>query len=324
MRALLSMETGGPETLVVSDIVEPIAGIGEVIVDVAAAALNFMDTLVIRDRYQVKPPRPFSPSAECAGIISAVGPGVTGRKVGDRVMAYLGHGAARQKVAVAADLAVPVPDEVPLDVAATLPVAYGTTVHALRERGRLGRGQTLVVTGATGGVGQAAVEIGKLMGARVIACVTGSGKIEVARAIGADEVIDVSAGDLKEAVKALTNGEGADVVYDAVGADLAEPLIRATGWGGRYLVIGFAGGEIPKIPLNLVLLKSIDVVGVHWGAAVGRDPASHVSDMRWLLGEVSAGRLRPTISGRYPLERAAEALAEIAERRVKGKIVLVP
>lgn len=324
MRALLSVETGGPETLIVRDVDPPLPGPGEVVVDVAAAALNFMDTLIIRDRYQVRPERPFSPSGECAGTISAIGEGVTGRRIGDRVMAYVGYGAARETLAVAAAMAVPVPEEVPLEIAATLPVAYGTTVHALRERGRLSRGETLVVTGATGGVGQAAVEIGKLMGARVIACVTGPDKVETARALGADAVIDVSGGDLKEAVKAATDGRGADVVYDAVGADLAEPLIRATGWGGRYLVIGFAGGDIPRVPLNLVLLKSIDLVGVHWGAAVARDPATHASDMRWLLGEVAAGRLKPAIHGRYPLDRAAEALGEIAARRVKGKVVLVP
>ena len=324
MRALLSVKTGGPETLVVADIEPPVPGPREIVIAVAAAALNFMDTLIIRDRYQVKPDRPFSPAAECAGTIAAIGEGVTGHRIGDRVMAYVGHGAARDQVSVSATIAVPVPDDVPLEIAATLPVAYGTTVHALRERGRLSRGDTLVVTGATGGVGQAAVEIGKLMGARVIACVGGAEKIEAARGIGADEVVDVTTGDLKETIRSLTDGKGADVVYDAVGADLAEPLIRATGWGGRYLVIGFAGGEIPRIPLNLVLLKSIDLVGVHWGGAVARDPAGHAADMRWLLGEVAAGRLSPRIHGRYGLDEAARALEEIAERRVKGKVVLVP
>ncbi|WP_181701127.1 NADPH:quinone oxidoreductase family protein [Chthonobacter albigriseus] len=324
MRALLSLQTGGPETLVVQEVDRPVAGPGEVVIAVEAAALNFMDTLIIADRYQVKPERPFSPSAECAGRIEAVGDGVEGLSVGDRVAAYLGHGAAREAVAVAADTVVPVPDAVPSDVAAGLIVAYGTTVHALKDRARLAPGETLVVTGATGGVGQAAVEIGRIMGARVIGCVGSAEKAPEVLALGADAVIDVSAGDLKTQVRDLTGGLGADVVYDAVGADLAEPLVRATNWGGRYLVIGFAGGDIPKIPLNLVLLKSIDIVGVHWGAWTKRDPAGHIANTRWLLGQVAAGALAPRIHGRYPLEQAAEALAEIAARRVKGKVVLVP
>ncbi|BBE73004.1 NADPH:quinone oxidoreductase family protein [Oharaeibacter diazotrophicus] len=324
MRAVLSNEVGGPETLVVAEVDEPAAGPGEVVIAVEAAALNFMDTLIIRDRYQVKPARPFSPSAECAGRIAALGAGVEGLAVGERVLAYVGHGAAREKVVAPARVVVPVPDAVPADVAAGLSVAYGTTVHALRDRGRLAAGETLVVTGATGGVGQAAVEIGKLMGARVIACVGGPDKVAAARALGADDVVDLSAGDPKEAVKALTGGAGADVVYDAVGADLVDPLVRATAWGGRYLVIGFAGGDIPKLALNLVLLKSIDVVGVHWGRWTERDPAGQAANMRWLLAEVAAGRLRPTVHARYALEDTAAALAEIEARRVRGKVVLVP
>lgn len=324
MRALLSIEVGGPETLVVGDVPEPAPGPGEVAIAVEAAALNFMDTLIIRDRYQVKPARPFSPSGECAGRVKSVGGSVRGLAVGDRVAAYVGYGAARETVIAPAAALVRVPDAVPLEIAATLPVAYGTTIHALKDRGRLRPGETLVVTGATGGVGQAAVEIGKLMGARVIACVTGPDKVAAAKALGADEVLDVAAGDVKDRVKALTGGAGADVVYDAVGAELAEPLVRATGWGGRYLVIGFAGGEIPKLPLNLVLLKSIDVVGVHWGKWTERDPAGQVANMEWLLGEVAAGRLSPRIHGRYRLEDAEPALRAIEDRSVRGKIVLVP
>lgn len=324
MRALLSIETGGPETLVVTDLPEPTPGPGEVAIAVEAAALNFMDTLIIRDRYQVKPARPFSPSAECAGRVTAVGPGVTTVAIGERVCAYVGHGAARQVVIAPETAVIPVPDAVPSDVAAGLIVAYGTTVHALKDRGRLQPGETLVVTGATGGVGQAAVEIGKLMGARVIGCVGSAEKAAGVLALGADAAIDLSAGDPKEQVKALTDGRGADVVYDAVGADLVDPLVRATAWGGRYLVVGFAGGDIPKLALNLVLLKSIDVVGVHWGAWTARDPEGHRANTRWLLDEVAAGRLKPTVHARYGLDEAAEALAEIAERRVKGKVVLVP
>lgn len=324
MRALLSIATGGPETLVVGDIDEPVAGPGDVVIEVEAAGLNFMDTLIIRDRYQVKPARPFSPSGECAGRVVALGEGVLGHAVGDRVAAYTGYGAARERIAVPAVSAVPVPESVSSEAAATLVVAYGTTVHALRDRGRLQPGETLVVTGATGGVGQAAVEIGRIMGARVIACVGSADKMPVAEALGADVVIDASAGDLKAAVRAATDGRGADVVYDAVGADLAEPLVRATAWGGRYLVVGFAGGDIPRIPLNLVLLKSIDIVGVHWGAWTARDPAGHAANTAWLFDQVAAGRLVPTIHGRYRLEDAAEALREIEARRVRGKVVLIP
>lgn len=324
MRAVLSPLTGGPETLVVEDVPEPVPGPGEVVIAVAAAALNFMDTLIIADRYQVKPPRPFSPSGECAGTIAAVGDGVANLEVGARVAAYLGYGCAREKVIAPATSVIPVPDGVALDVAATLPVAYGTTIHALKDRGRLQPGETLVVTGATGGVGQAAVEIGKLMEARVIACVTGPDKVDAARAAGADAVIDLSLEDLREQLNVLTGGRGPDVVYDAVGASLVEPLVRSMAWGGRYLVIGFAGGDIPKLPLNLVLLKSVDIVGVHWGKWTERDPDGHVANMRWLMAEVEAGRLSPSIHARYPLERTAEALDEIAGRRVRGKVVLVP
>lgn len=324
MRAVLSVEPGDPASLVVADIAPPVAGPGEVVVAVESASLNFMDTLIIRDRYQVKPPRPFSPSGECAGRIVALGEGVVGYAEGDRVCAYVGHGAAREQVALPQQALVRIPDAVPSDVASTLVIAYGTTVHALKDRARLRPGETLVVTGATGGVGQAAIEIGRLMGARVIACVGSSEKAASARRLGADAVIDLSASDVKDAVKALTDGRGADVVYDSVGSDLAEPLIRATGWGGRFLVIGFAGGEIPRIPLNLVLLKSIDVVGVHWGAWTARDPDGHRANTEWLLDAVADGRLQPHIHARYPLDDAAAALTEIADRRVRGKVVLVP
>ncbi|WP_181704498.1 NADPH:quinone oxidoreductase family protein [Chthonobacter rhizosphaerae] len=324
MRAVLSHAPGGPDTLVVETLPEPVPGPGEVVVAVEAAALNFMDTLIIADRYQVKPPRPFSPSAECAGTVAALGEGVTGVSLGDRVCAYTGHGAAREKVVVPAADLVPVPEAVPSEVAAGLIVAYGTTVHALKDRGRLQPGDWLVVTGATGGVGQAAVEIGRLMGARVIGVVGSAEKAAGVLALGAEAVIDLSSEDPKERVKTLTGDAGADVVYDAVGADLVDPLVRATAWGGRYLVVGFAGGDIPRLALNLVLLKSIDVVGVHWGAWTKRDPAGHVANTRWLLDAVADGRLTPTIHARYPLDRAAEALDEIAGRRVRGKVVLTP
>ncbi|WP_075217260.1 NADPH:quinone oxidoreductase family protein [Mongoliimonas terrestris] len=324
MRAVLSIAPGGPDTLVVRDLPDPVPGAGAVAIAVEAAALNFMDTLIIEDRYQVKPERPFSPSAECAGTIAAIGPGVEGFAIGDRVCAYTGHGAARETVLAPADSLIPIPAGVSAEQAAGLIVAYGTTVHALKDRGRLSPGDWLVVTGATGGVGQAAVEIGRLMGARVIGMVGSAEKAAGVLALGAEAVVDLSSEDPKERVKALTGGAGADVVYDAVGADLVDPLVRATAWGGRYLVVGFAGGDIPKLALNLVLLKSIDVVGVHWGAWTKRDPAGHVANTRWLLAEVAAGRLTPTIHARYPLDQIAEALAEIAGRRVRGKVVLVP
>lgn len=323
MKALLCEALGPAETLVIRDLPEPEPGPGEIAIRVTAAALNFFDTLVIQGRYQVKPPLPFSPSAECAGLVSALGEGVTGWQVGERVAAWLGHGAAREVVVVPSEAAVRIPDRLDDRQAAGLFVTYGTAMHALIQRGSVKPGETLAVLGAAGGAGLAAVEIGALLGARVIACASSPEKLALARTHGAQEGLDYAADDLRAGLRRLAP-DGLDLLYDTVGGALAEPALRAMGWGGRYLVIGFAGGEIPKIPLNLLLLKGCDLRGVFWGEFVRRDPAGHRGNMERLLAWAAAGRIRAHVHAAFPLERAAEALALIAGRKVQGKVVLTP
>lgn len=324
MQAALSVIAGSPETIEVREIEDPTAAPDEVVVAVEAAALNFMDTLIIRDRYQVKPARPFSPGAECAGTVVAVGSGVADLRIGDRVCAYVGYGAARQKIAIKASAAIPVPAGVSCEQAAALIVTYGTVLYAFRERARLRAGEALVVTGASGGVGSAAIELGHLLGARVIACANGDAKLAALRAQGVELFVDPDAGTVKQDVRRLTGEAGADVVLDVSGGDLTEQLVRATAWGGRYLVVGFAAGAIPKLPLNLVMLKSLDVMGIHWGAWVDRDPEAHRRNTGWLLAEVAEGRLAPRIDASFPLSGSKDALALIEERKVRGKVVITP
>lgn len=322
MKACLCTSYGPPSDLVIQDIAEPVAGPGEVVVQVKACALNFFDTLIIRGKYQYKPEMPFSPSAEFAGIVEAVGDGVAGFAAGDRVMGYMRCGAAREKVTVREIDLVPLPEDVAFETAAGLSVTYGTTLHAYRDRAALKAGETVAVLGASGGVGQAAVEIAALMGARVIACASSEEKLEFARSLGAELTVDYSREPLKEKLKELTDGRGVDVVYDPVGGDLSEQALRATAWEGRFLVIGFAAGDIPKIPLNLVMLKGCDIRGVFWGAALDRDPEGHRANMRELLNWVREGRLKPHIHAVYPLEEISAALEEIAGRRVQGKVIV--
>ena len=324
MKAVLCVRHGGPEALEIRDIPDPVASKGEVVVKIAAAALNFFDTLIIENRYQFKPELPFSPSGECAGVIEALGPGVEGFAVGERVAAYLGWGAARERVVAPAGRLVRVPDGVSDEAAAGLTVTYGTSLHALRERARLQPGETLAVLGAAGGAGLAAVELGALMGARVIACASSADKLALATAGGAALALNYAEEPLREGLKRLTDGRGVDVLYDPVGGDLAEPALRSMAWAGRYLVVGFAGGGIPKIPLNLVLLKGCDVQGVFWGAHLERDPAAHRANMADLMAWAAAGRLSAHVDQIFPLERAAEALGRIARREAQGKVVLVP
>jgi NADPH2:quinone reductase len=291
-------------------------------VRVRAAALNFFDTLLLQNRYQVKPELPFSPSAECCGIVEAVGEGVTEWRAGDRVAAYLGYGACRELVVAGADALTRVPDGVTDEQAAGLTVTYGTSLHALKDRARLRPGETLAVLGAAGGTGLAAVELGRVMGARVIACASAPDKLELARAHGAHETLDYRAEDVKEGLKRLTGGEGVDVIYDPVGGDLAEPALRAIAWEGRYLVVGFAGGEIPKVPFNLMLLKGCDVLGVFWGAFLKRDPAGHRANMDDLMRWTAEGRLTAHVHGVYALEETPEALRVIAAREARGKVLI--
>lgn len=324
LRACLCNSYGPPSTLVVEQVAEPVAGPKDVIVRVKACALNFFDTLIIQGKYQFKPDMPFSPSAEFAGVVETVGEDVSEYSVGDRVMGYMRWGAARELVAVSEQDLIAIPDGVSFEIAAGLTVTYGTTLHAYRDRADLQPGETVAVLGASGGVGQAAVEIAAIMGARVIACASSEEKLNFARSLGAELTIDYSKQPLKETLKELTGGKGVDVVYDPVGGELSEQALRATGWEGRFLVIGFAAGDIPKIPLNIVMLKGCDLQGVFWGEALVRDPAGHKRNMAELLKWVQEGKLKPHVHAVYPLEEIAVALDEIAARRVRGKVMLTP
>ena len=289
MKALLCTRHGGPDDLSISDIPDPAAGPGEAVVKVAAAALNFFDTLIIAGKYQTKPEMPFSPAAEFAGTVESLGSGVTSLKAGDRVLGYIGYGAARQRIAAPAQQLIRIPDAVEFDRAAGLCVTYGTSLHALKDRARLKSGETLAVLGASGGVGLAAVELGKVMGARVIACASSDEKLEFARQHGADTVIHYGKEDLKDALRRVTANRGADVIYDPVGGPYAEAALRSIAWQGRFLVVGFAAGDIPKLPLNLVLLKGCDVLGVFLGlvraARRRRPPRQHPATARMGSGK---------------------------------------
>jgi NADPH2:quinone reductase len=324
MKALLCTRYGTADDLELADVPDPTPGAGEAVVRVAAAALNFFDTLIIAGKYQVKPPLPFSPAAEFAGTVESVGAGVSTFAVGDRVLGYAGHGAARQRIAVATDKLVKLPDGLEFDRAAGICVTYGTTLYALKDRAHLKAGETLAVLGASGGVGLAAVELGKLLGARVIACASSAEKLAFAYRHGADLGIDYGKDDLKEALRKATDDKGVDVIYDPVGGAFAEAALRSIAWYGRFLVIGFAAGDIPKLPLNLVLLKSCDVLGVFWGAWIPRNPAGHRANTEQLLAWVAAGKLSSHVHAAYPLDQAAAALKAIGSRKVMGKIILRP
>jgi NADPH2:quinone reductase len=322
MKAALCKSLEGPTGLVIEEIATPEPGPGEVRIAVKAAALNFFDTLITRGKYQAKPELPFSPSAEVAGVVETLGTGVTGVKVGDRVAAYLGWGGAREKVIAKADAVVGIPDGVSDIVAAGISVTYGTAIHGLKDRGRLAAGETVAVLGAAGGAGLAAVEIAKLMGARVIAVASSPEKLAITSKHGADEAVNYASADLKDGLRALTGGRGVDVIYDCVGGDSAEAALRAMAWEGRFLVVGFASGDIPKIPLNLLLLKGCEAIGVFWGEAVKRDPAGHRANMQQVLQWVSDGALRPRIHAMFPLQEIRAALAVIDQREAVGKVVL--
>ena len=324
MKAVLCTRPGAPDDLTIAELPDPIPGPGEAIVRVAAAALNFFDLLIIAGGYQYKPAYPFSPGAEFAGTVESLGLGVTGLAVGDRVVGYSGWGAARERLAIAADKLVKLPPGIDVDRAAGLSVTYGTSYHALKDRAGLKPGETLAVLGASGGVGLAAVELGKLMGARVIACASSDEKLMFAREHGADEGVNYSSGDLRGMLKQLGGEHGIDVVYDPIGDRFAEPALRSLAWLGRYLVVGFAAGEIPKLPLNLVLLKSCDVRGVFWGSWTEREPAAHRANMADLIRWCADGKLSAHVHAAYPLADVAQALKDIAGRKVMGKVVLKP
>jgi NADPH2:quinone reductase len=322
MKAVLCKQFGPPDSLVVEDVPSPKTGPGEVVVSVKAASVNFPDVLIIQNKYQFKPPLPFSPGSELAGVVKEVGAGVQGFKPGDRIMAFTTYGAFAQEVKTEASRLSPLPGKMDFVTGAAFLLTYGTTDHALRDRGALAAGETLLVLGAAGGVGLAAVEIGKALGARVIACASSDDKLDVCREHGADASINYSAEDLRERVKALTEGRGVDVVYDPVGGAYSEPAFRSIAWRGRHLVVGFAAGEIPKLALNLALLKGAAVVGVFWGDFARREPRQFAASVAQLSKWFAEGRLRPHVSQTLPLEKAAEALKLMAARQVKGKLVL--
>ncbi len=324
MKALLCTSHGTPDDLELAEIPDPVVAPGEVVVRIKAAALNFFDTLIIANKYQTKPPLPFSPGAEFSGIVESAGPGVTSVKTGDRVIGCLTHGAAREKIALPAIKVVRIPDGLDFDRAAGLCVTYGTTLHALKDRARLRAGETLAVLGASGGAGLAAIEVGKLMQARVIACASSDEKLAFARKHGADAGINYRKENLKEALRRVTGGRGADVIYDPVGAPYSEAALRSIAWEGRFLVIGFAAGEIPKLPLNLVLLKGCDVVGVFWGSWMDRHPEGHRANTEQLLAWCMEGKLSSHVHAIYPLTEATAALKAIAARQVMGKVILRP
>jgi NADPH2:quinone reductase len=322
MKALVCVEHGPPEKLVVQDLPAPEPGKGEVRIRMHAAGVNFPDVLIIQNLYQFKPPLPFSPGGEAAGVVDAVGEGVTRFKVGDRVIAMIGNGAFREQFTAHERQVIPMAPDMPFDVAAGFTMTYGTSHHALKQRARLAPGETLLVLGAAGGVGLTAVELGKLMGAKVIAAASSDEKTALCREYGADEVVNYSTEDLKDRVKALTGGRGVDVVYDPVGDKYAEPAFRSIAWNGRYLVVGFAAGEIPKLPLNLPLIKGASIVGVFWGAFTAHEPKLHEENMAELLGWFAAGKLKPHVSAHLPLERGAEAIRMLMDRKAKGKVIL--
>ena len=322
MKALLCKAFGPASTLVLEDIPAPDIKKNEILLDVHAAGVNFPDTLIIEGKYQFKPPFPFSPGGEAAGVISTVGEKVTHLKPGDRVMALTGWGSFAEQVAVPNYNVLPIPESMDFTIAAAFSMTYGTSMHALKQRANLQPGETLLVLGASGGVGLAAVEIGKALGARVIAAASSAEKLEVAKNAGADELINYTDTSLKDEIKRLTNGNGADVIYDPVGGDLFDQAIRAIAWNGRLLVVGFASGRIPELPVNLALLKGASVVGVFWGSFAQRQPQDNAANFKQLFAWFEEGKLKPLVSQVYPLERAGEAIDALGGRRAVGKVVV--
>ena len=323
MKAVLCKAYGPPESLVIEEVESLRPGPGQVVIGVKACGVNFPDTLIIEGKYQSRPEMPFSPGGEIAGVVKEVGEGVERLSVGDRVIAFTGWGGFAEEVLVEARVLIPMPDEMDFVTASAFVMVYGTSHHALKDRAKIQPGETLLVLGAAGGVGLAAVELGKAMGAHVIAAASSDEKLAVCRQHGADECINYANEDLKERIKQLTRGRGVDVIYDPVGGNYAEPALRGMAWEGRYLVVGFAAGEIPRIPLNLTLLKGCSIVGVFWGTFTTRDPQRNQEHLRELMSWFREGKLQPHISATYPLERAADALNDMRSRKITGKAVLL-
>lgn len=322
MKAVLCKKYGPPDELVIEQVPSLKPGKGQVVVSVKAAGVNFPDTLIIQGKYQFKPEPPFSPGGEVAGVIKEVGEGVSGVKAGDRVIAFNTWGGFAEEMLVEADRTVPLPQGMDFVPASAFILTYGTSYHALKDRAQLKAGETLLVLGAAGGVGLAAIQLGKAMGARVIAAASSDDKLEVCKSNGADELINYAAEDLRSRVKTITQGRGLDVVYDPVGGPYSEPALRDMAWNGRFLVVGFAAGDIPKIPLNLALLKGCSIVGVFWGAFTRNEMDNNRRNNEALMQLYLQGKVKPHIHATYPLERAAEALNEVLNKRVSGKVVL--
>jgi NADPH2:quinone reductase len=322
MKALLCKSLGLPDTLTCEEVPDPVPGPGQVLIEMKAAGVNFPDALVIQGKYQFKPALPFSPGSELAGVVVALGEGVKNVKLGQRVIASCQHGAFAEKVIVDGRQLIPMPPGLGFDVAASFTLAYGTSYHALKGRAALKEGETLLVLGAAGGVGLAAIQIAKALGARVIAAASTAEKLAVCKDNGADDLINYSTEDLRERLKALTNGKGPDVIYDPVGGEYSEPAFRSIAWGGRYLVVGFANGEIPALPFNLPLLKGASIMGVFWGEFVKRQLPDFIKDLTEMFGLIAQGKLRPHISARYPLAEGARALQDLLDRKVTGKVII--
>jgi len=324
MKAVVCKAWGPPESLVLEDLPDIEPGPGQVVVDVKASGVNFPDVLTIQGKYQVKPPLPFTPGNEFAGLVRAVGPEVTGFAAGDRVIGFTRTGAFAEQALAPAEALMPMPAEMDFETAAGITLTYGTAHHAVADRGQLQPGETMLVLGAAGGGGAAAVENRKALGARVIAAASSAEKLAVCRAHGADELINYDAADLRAAIRAATGGRGPDVIYDPVGGPYSEPALRSIAWRGRHLVVGFAAGDIPRLPWNLMLLKGASVVGAFWGEFARREPQANLAAMRKMLAWMAEGKLRPLISARYALADTAQALNDMAARKVIGKVVIVP
>lgn len=322
MKAVLCKAHGPASDLVLEDVASPTPKKNEILLDVHAASVNFPDTLIIQGKYQFQPPLPFSPGGEAAGVVAAAGEHAGAFKPGDRVMALTGWGSFAEQVAVPAYNVLPIPEGMDFVTASAFGMTYGTSMHALRQRGQLQPGETLLVLGASGGVGLAAVEIGKAMGAKVIAAASSAEKLETARAAGADELIDYSQHSLKDEIKRLTGGKGVDVIYDPVGGDLFDQAVRGLAWNGRLLVVGFASGRIPELPANLVLLKGAAVLGVFWGSFAQRQPTDNAANFQQLFAWFAEGKLKPLVSKTYPLAEAGEAIGQLANRKALGKLVV--
>lgn len=323
MRAVLCKEWGPPETLVVEDIEMPEPGPGQVRIRVEAASVNFPDVLIIENKYQFKPDRPFSPGSDIAGVVTALGDGVTGFKIDDSVMGMLGWGGFAEEVLADVKALAPIPAGLAFDTAAAFPMVYGTSYHALIDRGALQAGETVLVLGAAGGVGLAAVEIAKAVGATVIAAASSDEKLAICKDHGADHLVNYAGGDFRADLKAVCPG-GPDVIYDPVGGSMTEPAFRSIGWRGRHLVVGFAGGDIPNVPMNLPLLKNAALIGVFWGAFVAREREAFLGDMSTLMGWLAEGKISPRISQRYPLNDAPKAILALANRQATGKLIVEP